>query len=243
MKLKLKTLEMVVGSGLIANAFLEFDKNDIIFFASGVSNSLETDIAQFQREENLVRKTIAENPDKIFVYFSTCSIYDSSKTTSPYVNHKLAMEQLVASETHHYLIARVSNAVGKGGNKNTLINFLVNSIQENKKIHTHIEASRNLIDVEDVVKIVLELIEKQKFNKIVNVAYLSNYTIVEIIALIEVFLAKKADLDLVKAGQSYSIDIPEVKNYFKRKNLQDKEFYLSQILKKYYGSTSIPPFE
>ena len=234
---------MVVGNGLIANAFLEFDNDDIVFFASGVSNSLETDINQFLREENLIRQTLVENPDKILVYFSTCSIYDSSKTSSPYVNHKLAMEQLVATESARYLVVRVSNAVGKGGNKNTLINFLVDAIQENKKIQTHIDASRNLIDVEDVANVVLELIEKQKLNRIINVAYLSNYSIIQIIAIVEKFLQKNANLELMKAGQSYSIDIPEVKNYFKRKNLQDKEVYLSQILTKYYGSTFITPFE
>ena len=225
---------MIIGNGLIANAFRNFDKKDIVFFASGVSNSLETDEKQFLREENLIRKTIGENPNQLFVYFSTCSIYDSSKNASAYVNHKLAMEHIIATEAENYLIVRISNAVGKGGNKNTLINFLVNSIRGNKVIKTHIEASRNLIDVEDVVEIVLELIENQRFNQIVNVAYLSNYPIIQIIQIIEAFLQQKAELELVKAGQSYSIDIPEVEDYFKRNQLQDKEVYLSQILKKYF---------
>src|SRR5690606_373805 len=147
----------IVGNGLIANAFRNYDSEDVVFFASGVSNSLETDENQFRREENLIRKTLIENPAKLFIYFSTCSIYDSSKNGSAYVNHKLNMEHLVSTESDKYLIARVSNVVGKGGNKNTLIDFLVNSIRENKMIQTHIDASRNLIDVEDVVKIIMEL--------------------------------------------------------------------------------------
>lgn len=225
---------MIVGNGLIANAFRNNDLEDVVFFASGVSNSLETDQAQFDREENLIRKTIQENHGKVFVYFSTCSIYDSSKNGSAYVNHKLNMEHLVASDCEKYLIARISNAVGKGGNPNTLINFLVNSIREKKMIQTHIDASRNLIDVEDVVKIIMELIDKQQFNQIINVAYLFNYSIIQIISIVEQFLGKNAELDLVKTGQSYSIDIPEVKDYFKKNNLQDKEIYLTQILKKYF---------
>lgn len=225
---------MIVGNGLIANAFRNNDLEDVVFYASGVSNSLETDENQFRREENLIRKTLDENPDKLFVYCSTCSIYDSSKNASAYVLHKLNMEHLVSTESGRYLIARVSNAVGKGGNKNTLINFLVNSIRENKMIQAHIDASRNLIDVEDVVGIIMELIDKQKFNQIINVAYLSNYSIIQIIAIVEQFLGKNAELNLVKAGQSYSVDIPEVKDYFKRNDLQDKEIYLAQILKKYF---------
>jgi nucleoside-diphosphate-sugar epimerase len=93
---------------------------------------LETDKSAFLREENLLRKTIKENPNKIFIYFSTCSIYDSSKNGSSYVNHKLKMEQIVEELANQFLILRVSNAVGKGGNPNLLMNYLVNAFQEEK---------------------------------------------------------------------------------------------------------------
>ena len=71
---------MIVGKGLIASLFTDVDQEDIVFFASGVSNSLETDKSAFLREENLIRKTIKENPNKIFIYFSTCSIYPKSRS-------------------------------------------------------------------------------------------------------------------------------------------------------------------
>ena len=64
---------MIVGNGLIANLFRENDSENVVFFASGVSNSLETDKSAFLREENLLRKTLEENPEKIFIYFSTVS--------------------------------------------------------------------------------------------------------------------------------------------------------------------------
>jgi len=225
---------MIIGNGLIANTFRENDQNNVVFFASGVSNSLETDENQFLREENLIRKTIAENPEKLFVYFSTCSIYDSSKNGSKYVNHKLNMEHLVSTECKKYLIARASNAVGKGGNPHTLINFLIKSIRENHPVKVHIDATRNLIDVEDVREIILELMKKDRLNRIVNVAYLSDYPVIQIVAIVERFLGKNANVELVKAGQGYSIDIPEVENYFREKNLQDKENYLKNMLEKYY---------
>lgn len=225
---------MIVGNGLIANAFKDFDQEEVIFYASGVSNSLETDELQFLREENLIRKSIAENPGKIFIYFSTCSIYDSSKNGSAYVNHKLKMEHLVKSECGNYLIARVSNAVGMGGNQNTLINFLVNSIKNQTNIAAHINATRNLIDVQDVVQIVLNLIKSKQLNRIVNVAYLSDYPVVQIISIVEKHLNLKANLDLVNAGQSYSIDVKQVENYFHQQGLENKKVYLSNILKKYF---------
>ncbi len=227
---------MIVGNGLIANAFREFDMEEVVFFASGVSNSLETNKAEFEREENLIRETISENPEKIFIYFSTCSIYDSSKYGSAYVNHKLNMEHLIVAECGNYLIARVSNAVGKGGNQHTLINYLIRSIQARDEIKVHIDATRNLIDVHDIVQIVLQLLDFQKFNRIVNVAYVRDYPILEIITIAEGFLNQKGNLNLEKKGQSYSIDIPDAINYFRLNNLLDSEDYLRQILEKYFQS-------
>ena len=48
---------MIIGNGLIANLFRENDRENVVFFASGVSNSLETEKSAFLREENLLRNT------------------------------------------------------------------------------------------------------------------------------------------------------------------------------------------
>jgi len=232
--LEFKLKPMIVGNGLIGQAFVNFDREDVVFFASGVSNSLEADPNQFLREENLLLEKLKEFPTKCFVYFSTCSIYDSSKVQSQYVNHKLKMEHLVAQNSADFLIARVSNAVGKGGNQNTLINYLIHSIKAQNEISVHINATRNLIDVEDIVQIVLDLIDRNKTNQIVNVAYLFNYKIVEILALVENYLQQNAKMKLIQEGQNYSIETKEVEFYFKQNQLLDKEIYLNNILKKYY---------
>ena len=73
---------MIIGNGLIAKALIEIDAPEMVFFASGVSNSLETNKASFEREVELFKKTIAENKDRKFIYFSTLSIDDSSKKDS-----------------------------------------------------------------------------------------------------------------------------------------------------------------
>ena len=49
---------MIIGKGLIASAFKEYRNHECIIFASGVSNSLEIENSQFEREEHLLRKTI-----------------------------------------------------------------------------------------------------------------------------------------------------------------------------------------
>ena len=225
---------MIIGNGLIANLFRENDRENVVFFASGVSNSLETEKSAFMREENLLRKTLEENPEKIFIYFSTCSIYDSSKNGSFYVNHKLRMEQIVEELANQFLILRVSNAVGKGGNPNLLMNYLVNAFHQEKEITVHTLATRNLIDADDVKNITLKFINENSFNKIINVAYLENFSTIQILEILEKHFNKTAKTSLVKSGQSYLISIPEAEAYFAENKLTEKKEYLLRIIKRYY---------
>ena len=226
---------MIIGNGLIANLFRENDRENVVFFASGVSNSLETEKSAFLREENLLRKTLEENPEKIFIYFSTCSIYDSSKNGSFYVNHKLRMEQIVEELSRNFLILRVSNAGGKGGNPNLLMNYLVNAFHQEKEITVHTLATRNLIDADDIKNITLKFINENILNKIINVAYLENFSTSEILEILEKYFNKSAKKSFVKSGQSYLISIPEVESYFAENNLTNKEAYLCRILDRYYS--------
>ena len=230
----LKNITMIIGKGLIANLFTDVDRDDIVFFASGVSNSSETDEKQFLREEELLTETLKVSSEKLFIYFSTCSIYDSSKNNSFYVLHKLKMEEIIKKKTDRYLILRVSNAVGKGGNPNLLMNYLITAVKENDPITVHTKATRNLIDSEDIKNITLELIQSLQYNRLVNIAYTQNYSIVEILEIIERQFNKKLVLNLVKAGSGYEIVSPESEIYFRKNNITNKESYLCNIIDKYY---------
>ncbi|MPT32107.1 MAG: NAD-dependent epimerase/dehydratase family protein [Chryseobacterium sp.] len=226
---------MIIGRGLIANLFIEEDREDVLFFASGVSNSLETRPEEFLREENMVKKAIFENHQKIFIYFSTCSIYDSSKVDSNYVLHKLKMEQIIKDRCERFLILRVSNAVGKGGNPNLLMNYLIRSVMNNEMINVHTKATRNLIDADDIKKITFSMLKRQTLNTIVNLAYPQNYTIIEILEIIERFYNTKLKLNLIKSGSGYDIDVSDVEYHFIDNNLTNKDSYLCSILQKYYS--------
>lgn len=222
---------MIIGRGLIANLFTEVDLDDVVYFASGVSNSSETDKNQFLREENLVRETLNKYPKQLFIYFSTCSIYDSSKYNSLYVLHKLHMEELIKENAENYLILRVSNAVGEGGNPNLLMNYLARQIKSNATITIHNNATRNLVDVEDVRDITLQYIASNNWNKIVNVAYIENFFIPEIIQSFEENLNLKTNIISEDKGEHYSIDVHELDYEF---TIQDKYEYLANLIKKYY---------
>ncbi|MCI3938009.1 NAD-dependent epimerase/dehydratase family protein [Chryseobacterium aahli] len=225
---------MIIGNGLIAKALKSIDSEDILFFASGVSNSLEIRDFEFERELNLLKNTIANHPEKTFVYFSTCSIYDSSKNNSHYVLHKLKMEQIIADSCDQYYILRVSNAVGKGGNPNLLVNYLVRAIESETKITVHAKATRNLIDVSDVSTITKEIVENFSPNQIINLAYLQNFSIIEITETISDVLQIEPIVHLQNEGSGYEIEVSKIESYFKRNNLNDKEEYLRNLISKYY---------
>ncbi|RRT86729.1 NAD-dependent epimerase/dehydratase family protein [Empedobacter falsenii] len=224
---------MIIGRGLIANLFTEIDLDEVVFFASGVSNSSETRKEEFLREQNLVEQTLVNNPEKLFIYFSTCSIYDSSKYNSLYVLHKLHIEEIIKQKAEHFLVLRVSNAVGRGGNPNLLMNYLSRQILNDQELVVHQHATRNLIDVEDVKKITLKYINLKKWNKIVNVAYSENFNIPEIIQALEKNYAQFAKKIIENKGEHYSIDIHELDYEFE---LTSKESYLKNIIDKYYPS-------
>lgn len=205
---------MIIGNGILANVFRSFDDENIIFFASGVSNSLETRASEFQRELDLLNSTIEKYPNKKLIYFSTCSVYDSSKTESHYVMHKLNMEKIISESCQEYAIFRIGNAVGKGGNNNTLINYLKNSIEEGKTIKVHGKAKRVFIGVNDVA---LFIHENKIENKIFNLVYPYQFSLTEVITPLENHLGKKLMYEVVNEGSYYDIDFEDsTKDFFSK---------------------------
>lgn len=221
---------MIIGNGVLANAIKDFDIENVIFFASGVSNSLENRTSEFEREINLLNSTIKEHPEKKLIYFSTCSIYDSSKSDSLYVLHKLNAEKIISEKCNKYSIFRVGNAVGKGGNTNTLINFLKHSIETDKKIQVHSKAKRVFIGVNDVALFInqnIEIIE----NKIYNLVYPYQFSLEEVITPLEKHLNKKALYEIIDEGAFYDINFEEgTKTFF---NEISPEEYLKKLYTTY----------
>lgn len=104
---------MIIGHGNIARAI--DDRPDVIFFASGVSDSGCTDQGQFNREVDLI---YAMAQHRHLVYFSTLSIYISD---SPYNEHKRNMESIVKERFQSYTIVRVG-VIEWGKNPTTIHN-------------------------------------------------------------------------------------------------------------------------
>lgn len=219
---------MIIGNGMLANALRKYDRDDVLFFASGVSNSLETDRFEFEREISLLNYVSGHYKDKKLVYFSTCSIYDISKSESPYIQHKINIERIISDISDDFTIFRIGNAVGNGGNPNTLINFLKNAIESNKKITLHKNAGRILVGADDIAEFIHYFLNHFK-NQHIDFAYPYQFTPLEIIQRMEAFIGKKANYETVKEGALYDMEFDLiVKDYFKNITPSD---YLDKIFK------------
>src|SRR3990167_5131076 len=105
---------VIIGHGDIASVLP--DRPDLLFFASGVSNSSETRESEFLREIRLLRSY----PNEHLVYFSSLCVFYSDTT---YTKHKWVMETLIRKQWRRYTILRLGN-ITWGANPHTLINFL-----------------------------------------------------------------------------------------------------------------------
>ncbi|KAA0126493.1 hypothetical protein FY557_17035 [Chryseobacterium sp. SN22] len=204
---------MIVGNGLIANALKKIDTEDYLFFASGVSNSLEIRSSEFEREFSLLKDRIEKHPGCRLVYFSTLSVNDQSKQESPYVLHKLKLEDYIKNNTGSYSILRIGNIVGNGGNPNTLFNFLRNQIFQGNTFTIHQRARRLLVDIDDVSKF-LQTNDDHLNNQTVNFAYPYYFDLKEIVQALESRMQKTARYTETDEGDFYIVDFDETANNF-----------------------------
>lgn len=229
---------MIIGDGMLANAFAQFRSADnIVIFASGVSNSTETHAAAFEREIGLLNECIDRYSGKKLIYFSTCSVTDPSLSGSRYIAHKLEIEKIIRSRLKHYVIFRVSNIVGGTANPHTVMNYLVNCISKGEEFRLWEHASRNFIDIDDVKKIVGFAVREGVFeNEIVNIANPNSTGIVKLVGLIERFLGKKAVCIRESLGGSPAIDISAISEIVEKNKIEFGDDYVQKLLVKYYSN-------
>lgn len=227
---------MVIGDGMIAKRFSNYaDDKTIMVFASGVSNSSGAIHAEYQREEALLLNVLKEHADKTLVYFSTCSIYDPSLQDSLYVNHKLKMEHLIKNNAPSFFIFRVSNPVGFTGNSHTVLNYFIQHIKKQEHFTVWQYASRNLIDLDDVLKLCDHIIQNaEKRNCIINIAHPVNYPVISIIESIEKHFGKKGNYSIAEKGNSPLIDTTAIQPLFSLLHIDFNNDYLPALLQKYF---------
>lgn len=131
----------------MAKSLSSHDREDTLFFCSGVSNSLETNPREFKREIDLLN---CQDSSLTLVYFSTISIYNPNKSKSPYILHKLAIEEIIRKRFPKHIILRLPNMVGTGGNASNLFPYFLNAILSDEEVVIYKDTHRDLLDVRDV---------------------------------------------------------------------------------------------
>jgi nucleoside-diphosphate-sugar epimerase len=228
---------MIIGSGLVAKAFFPLyqQRADVCIYAAGVSNSNCTDTREFQRERARLNGALQDWARAgAFVYFGTCSSDDAEVRNASYVQHKLAMEQLVASHPKH-LILRLPQLAGVTPNPHTLLNFLYARIARSEAFSVWRFAYRNIIDVQDVANATHALLEEPAIRQArFNLANPTSYAILDIVEQLEKLVGKRAIYDVCERGHSYAIDVTEMLPFLARANISFDDDYLGRILRKYY---------
>jgi nucleoside-diphosphate-sugar epimerase len=201
---------MILGRGLLAQAFIKADDkfSDTLVIAAGVSNSISCTNADFEREEVFLLNQLAFAKDRGLktLYFGTTSIYDPLKMHSAYVQHKIRMEQLQASSSSAYIL-RLPNIVGRSENPNTLVNYLVNAIENGLEYQAFVRQLRYLIDVEWVPMVARELLDKRL--QIENMTLNDGINVGSLIAMIERILNKKSHHINMKDENDFKIPVSD----------------------------------
>lgn len=223
---------MIAGNGLIAKKFFKnfHEKEDIVIFASGVSDSTEKRNSEFLKEKNILNLYLNNYKNAKFIYFS--SIMTINDMRSEYINHKKEIESIIQEKAKSYFIIRVPQIIGYGGNKKNIINDFKYKILNNKPLEIHKDTYRAIIDLDDLYDIVLQLINEIN-NEIINISYIQKIYIHDLAKLMSEILNKEINLIVKEKGfsieteNSYIID--KIINSFKI----DRTYYTQKCLKKY----------
>lgn len=230
---------MIIGNWFLARAFKKYETiDDIIIFASWVSNSKNNLKEDLVREYTLLTNVLSSYPNKKIVYFGTCWIYDPSLVDSDYVQHKLHMENIITARTTNYLICRLPNIAWYSQNPNTILNFLYHHIHNDIPFDLWIHAERNILDIADVTNIIDYILStKEKYNQTITIANTHNYRIIDIVKAFEDILKKNAIYKKLDIWSQINIDTSYISKIYDALNISFDLQYLPRTLSKYYHTT------
>lgn len=230
----------IIGKGFIAKNLIKINRSIIksgyIIYAAGISNSQIRSKNQLNREINVFRKFLKTYSCQKIIYISTADVTNNLKNKSKYVKNKITIEKIVIKNFKDYLIIRIPQIIGKSNNKKTLVNFFYNMIKSNKKIKLFEGVFRNILDIDDVVKMIEVIVLNKKVKK--KIITLSNkYSLkpIQIIQFLETKLGKKANYQLFKTKkQKWQLCFNQNLKYFKDAKIKFNRNYLARAINKYY---------
>lgn len=223
---------MVIGNGLIGKALSSYqDLENIIVFASGVSNSTCSGDSDFNREKELLLKY--KNTNARLLYFSTCSVFDKTLLSSRYVEHKINMEQIIAENFKDYIILRLPTLVGKTNNPHTFFNNFKFKLLNSEPVIVFKKASRYLLAIDDLPLIIETVLHENKTAFTINVAFNNKVGVVEIVEFMKQCLKSNSDIILEDKGFDLTIENSDFINLISKNSQAFYSLNYKDVIKRY----------
>ncbi|MGA5063649.1 NAD-dependent epimerase/dehydratase family protein [Streptomyces exfoliatus] len=205
----------ILGNGFLARSLQPLaDRHpDTVVLAAGVSWASCVSEEEFARERAMLADTARRCADtgRRLLFFSTSSagLYGPldrparedgpAVPSTAYGAHKLAQEELLRASGADHLILRLSHLVGPGQPEHQLLPTLVRHLREGA-VQVHRGATRDLIAVEDVIRVIDRLLGLGLRSGTVNVASGTAVPVMEIVDHLRLRLNGSAHVDQVDAG-------------------------------------------
>lgn len=175
----------IIGDGFLARSLrpIRHAHPGTVAVAAGVSGAGNTSRADYDREAALVHEVIrrCRATGRRLLFFSTASagMYgatagpgredDPVTPCTPYGAHKLALEDAVRAGAADHLVLRLTHVVGPGQPPHQLLPALIRQIRHGR-VRVDRRAARDLIAVDDAVRVIDRLLARGLTGQTVNVA-------------------------------------------------------------------------
>jgi nucleoside-diphosphate-sugar epimerase len=197
---------------------------DLLINANGNSKKFLADrdpAGEFDASVTSVLRSLLDFPAKRYVYLSTIDVYPcvndprrnretaaiDPAMLSRYGLHKYLAEQIVRKYAERWLICRLGGMVGEGLWKNSIYDIL-----HDQSLRVHPESQYQFMNTDDVARIVLALVRRQRDNDVFNVCGAGCISLAEIAHLAGKTEAARAPTGVRK--ERYEVNVEKLQACF-----------------------------
>jgi nucleoside-diphosphate-sugar epimerase len=246
----------IVGNGFLARSLQPISHlhpDTVVVLAAGVSWASGVSEADFARERDLLdsvaARCVAESRHLLFFSTASSGMYgrvrsparedDEVTPCSPYGAHKLALEERLRSSGAAHLILRLGHLVGPGQPAHQLVPSLVEQMRKGS-VTVQRSASRDLVDVDDVVRVIDRLLAQGLSGTTVNVASGESVPVDRIVDHLQSRLELAVDREYADGGSCHVVSIDRLRTLVPE--VEDMGFapgYYRRVLDRFVASTGL----
>ena len=230
----------IIGNGFIGKSLNKIKKDLIrtnyIIYAAGISHSKTKSKRNLNKELNSFKIFSKNNFSKKVIYISTADVTNNISNKSLYVKNKIKIEKLVKKKFKNYIILRLPQIIGKSKNKNTLVNYFYFNIKNNKPLVLIKNFKRNVLDIDDILKLLKIIIYSKKTkNKVIILSNKYSVQPIDIVKIFEKKLNKTVNFKFKKIKkQIWPLYYQKNAHYFRKAKITFDRNYLLKTINKYY---------